>query len=63
MGRYFVQDTSLAGLERLMMTPPNFVPGGTLICSIRERGETSTLEELIQELVRSWEHIGGGRYS
>ena len=61
MGRYFAQDTSLAGLERLMMTPPNFVPSGggiTLICTIRERGGTSALEELIQELVRPWEHTG-----
>ena len=59
MGRYFAQDTNLAGLERLMMTPPHFVPGGggiTLICTIREREETSTLEELTQELVR--EHTG-----
>jgi len=28
MGRYFTQDTNLAALERLMMTPPNFIPCG-----------------------------------
>ena len=28
MGKYFAQDTPLAGLERMMMTPPNFIPRG-----------------------------------
>ena len=28
MGRYFAQDSKLASLERLMMTPPNFIPCG-----------------------------------
>ena len=26
MGKYFVRDTPLAGLEREMMLPPNFAP-------------------------------------
>lgn len=61
MGRYFTQDTNLAALERLMMTPPNFIPCGggvMLICTINEMAGTPTLAELTQELVRPWDHIG-----
>lgn len=61
MAKYFTQDTDLADLERLMMTPPNFIPrsgGVMLICTINEMAGTPTLEELTQELIRPWDHIG-----
>jgi len=61
MGRYFAQDSKLASLERLMMTPPNFIPCGggvMLICTINEMAGTPTLAELAQELIRPWDHIG-----
>lgn len=38
MGKYFTQDTPLAGLERMMMTPPNFIPrggGAMVLCRFR----------------------------
>lgn len=38
MGKYFTQNTPLAGLERLMMTPPNFIPRGSgtmVLCRFR----------------------------
>ena len=31
MTRYFMRDTPLRQLEQMMMTPPNFKPGG---CSL-----------------------------
>ena len=60
MGRYFAQDSKLASLERLMMTPPNFIPCGggvMLICTINEMAGTPTLAELAQELIRPWRRL------
>lgn len=42
MTKYFLKDTPLAGLERQMMTPPNFSPRGggqTILCRFRYRPE------------------------
>ena len=42
MTKYFLRDTPLAGLERQMMTPPNFSPRGggqTVLCRFRYRPE------------------------
>ena len=42
MTKYFFKDTPLAGLERQMMTPPNFTPRGggqMILCRFRYRPE------------------------
>ena len=42
MTKYFLKDTPLAGLERQMMTPPNFTPRGggqMILCRFRYRPE------------------------
>ena len=42
MTKYFLRDTPLAGLERQMMTPPNFMPRGggqMILCRFRYRPE------------------------
>ena len=42
MTKYFLRDTPLAGLERQMMTPPNFTPrsgGQMILCRFRYRPE------------------------
>ena len=42
MTKYFLKDTPLAGLERQMMTPPNFTPRGggqMILCRFRYRLE------------------------
>lgn len=59
MSKYFAQDASLAGLERLVVPPPNFTPdkdGVVFVCSFRK--ETPALEELTRELIRFWRHAG-----
>ena len=41
MGKYFVRDTPLAGLEREMMLPPNFAPRGSssaILCGYSPHG-------------------------
>ena len=41
MGKYFVRDTPLAGLEREMMLPPNFAPRGSssaILCGYNPHG-------------------------
>ena len=41
MGKYFVRDTPLTGLEREMMLPPNFAPRGSssaILCSYSPHG-------------------------
>ena len=42
MGKYFVRDTPLAGLEREMMLPPNFAPrrsSSAILCGYSPHGE------------------------
>ena len=41
MGKYFVRDTPLAGLEREMMLPPNFAPrrsSSAILCGYSPHG-------------------------
>ena len=41
MGKYFVRDTPLAGLEQEMMLPPNFTPRGSssaILCGYSPHG-------------------------
>ena len=59
MSSYPVQDAGLAGLERLVLIPPNFTPdenGVVLVCSFRK--EMPELEDLTRELICSWKHNG-----